>query len=344
MGQEAQTLSPGRTTLLEAVNICLAVIGEAPVNTLEAQQVGEAAQAERTLLEYHKEGQVRGWSWNREAGVPFYRDPDSGELTVPANIAQWAPNRVEWNGRFQLRGARVYDLLTRSYAIDEATIYADIVTLLSWDESPEAYNRWATVRAARIFSNRAVGSTTTYQLTQADEDQAWADLLRIDTAQSQPNSLTGDASWATFRPAMGMRYRRNGAWGAGDLGAIGGRGGGSGGGSTAGSGVALPQALGTDASPSFVGLALSGQAGNAGSLALFGAGGAIEPLPLGTGLSIVDDALTAAGGSGVLTETAQRITANYTLTASCNALSVGPVEIAAGVSVTIPEEAVWLVM
>jgi hypothetical protein len=80
------------------------------------------------------------------------------------------------------------------------------------------------------------------------------------------------------------------------LGAIGGRGGGSG--STAGPGVTLPQALGTDASPSFVGLTLSGQAGNAGSLALFGAGGAIGALPLGTGLSIVNGALTAAGGSG----------------------------------------------
>jgi hypothetical protein len=208
MGQAAQQLSPGRTTLLEAVNICLATIGEAPVNSLETQQVGEAAEAERALLEFHKEGQAQGWSWNRETEVPFHRDSDTGELTVPANIVQWAPSRVEWNGRFQLRGARVYDLQTRSYAITEATIYANVVTLLSWDESPEVYNRWATIRAARVFGNRAVGNTTTYQLTQADQDEAWANLLRIDTAQSQPNALTGGDSWATFRPRLGVGGRR----------------------------------------------------------------------------------------------------------------------------------------
>ena len=303
MGQAAQQLSPGRTTLLDAVNIALATIGEQPVNSLETQQVGEAAQAERTLLEFHKEGQVQGWSWNREADVPFHRDPDTGELTVPANIAQWAPSRIEWNGRFQLRGAKVYDLAARSYAIDEATIYANIVTLLSWDESPEVFNRWVTIRAARVFGNRAVGNTTTYQLTQADQDEAWANLLRIDTAQSQPNSLTGGDTWATYRPALGLRGRRGSGLGMGDgaLGFGGGRpgaGGSTGGGTGTGTGAVLPQPLGTDASPSFVGLTLSGQAGNAGSLALFGTGGAVAPLPLGSGLSIVNGMLTATGGSG----------------------------------------------
>jgi hypothetical protein len=296
MGQAAQQLSPGRTTLLEAVNICLATIGEAPVNSLESQQVGEAADAERALLEFHKEGQAQGWSWNRETEVPFHRDSDTGGLTVPANIVQWAPSRVEWNGRFQLRGARVYDSQARSYAIGEATIYANVVTLLSWDESPEVYNRWATIRAARVFSNRAVGNTTTYQLTQADQDEAWANLLRTDTAQSQPNALTGGDSWATFRPRLGVGGRRGSGLGDGALGFGGSRGASSGG--APGASVTLPQALGTDASPSFVGLTLSGQAGSAGNLALFGTGGAVIPLPLGSGLSIVNGMLTAAGGSG----------------------------------------------
>jgi hypothetical protein len=45
-----------------------------------------------------------------------------------------------------------------------------------------------------------------------------------------------------------------------------------------------------------------------------------------------------------LAETAQQITVDYTLSDGHNAMSVGPVEIAAGVSVTIPAGAVWLVM
>jgi hypothetical protein len=66
-------------------------------------------------------------------------------------------------------------------------------------------------------------------------------------------------------------------------------------------GVGLPQPLGVTASPTFVGLSLSGRSGNVNSLAIFGASGAINALPLGSGLAIIDGALTATGtgpGSG----------------------------------------------
>lgn len=216
MSAANQGMTPGRTTLLEAVNICLATIGEAPVNSLDAQQVGEAVQAERTLLEFHKEGQTQGWSWNRETAVPFYRAA-TGEILLPANVVKWAPSRLEWNNRFQARGARVYDTQEHGYSLPDEipVVEADIVSLLPWDDSPEVFNRWVTIRAARVFSNRSVGSTTTFQLTAADEDRAWQALLRIDSETSQPNAITGDAAWATFKPAMGMGRRR---WGSGGLG------------------------------------------------------------------------------------------------------------------------------
>jgi hypothetical protein len=63
-----------------------------------------------------------------------------------------------------------------------------------------------------VFANRAVGDTTTFRLTQTDEDRAWADLLRVDTAQSQPNAVTGEAAFSTFRPWMGLGRRRATNW------------------------------------------------------------------------------------------------------------------------------------
>lgn len=209
-----ESATPGRTTLLEGVNICLAVIGEAPVNSLDGQQVGEASQAERTLLEFHKAGQTQGWSWNREADVVFVRDSSTNEFLIPSNVVQWAPSRLEWNGRFVARGGRVFDNQERSFAIsiDIPSIQANIVSLLPWNQSPEVYNRWVTIRAARVFANRAVGNTTTYQLTQQDEDRAWADLLRTDTTQSQPNAITGNAAFTTFSPWMGLGRRRATGW------------------------------------------------------------------------------------------------------------------------------------
>jgi hypothetical protein len=214
MGLANESVTPGRTTLLEAVNTCLSTIGEAPVNTLDGQQVGEVSQAERTLLEHHKAGQAQGWSWNRERGVVFVRDSSTDEFLIPDNVVQWAPSRLEWNGRFVARGGRVYDNQERSFAIpiDVPSIEADIVSLLPWSQCAEVFNRWVTIRAARVFANRAVGDTTTFRLTQADEDRAWADLLRVDTAQSQPNAVTGEAAFSTFRPWMGLGRRRATNW------------------------------------------------------------------------------------------------------------------------------------
>lgn len=71
MGFANQSKTPTKTTLLEAVNICLQNIGEQPVNTLENQQLVEAMMAESTILEFHKEGQIRGWSWNQDELYPF---------------------------------------------------------------------------------------------------------------------------------------------------------------------------------------------------------------------------------------------------------------------------------
>ena len=47
------------------------------------------------------------------------------------------------------------------------------------------------------------------------------------------------------------------------------------------------------------------------------------------------------GASGVILESKQVISQNYTLTTGSNGISQGPVEIASGYTVTIPAGAVW---
>jgi hypothetical protein len=213
MGLENQGVTPGRTTLLEAVNICLAAIGEQPVNTLENQQVLEARTAERTILEFHKDGQTRGWSWNREKAYPFTRNA-GGEIVVPANIAEWQPDQFEHQHRYQLRGQRVYDREGHSYQIPAAEIKADVVWLLPWDDCPEAYNRWTLIRAGRVFCARFVGEVNGVQFAAVDEDAAFTELQRVETQQARPNVLTGAARFPTFRPrdGMGSRLIGGGSW------------------------------------------------------------------------------------------------------------------------------------
>lgn len=208
MDTSEQAQIPGRTTLLEAVNTLLSNIGEAPVDTLEDEQIAEAQTAKRSVLEIHKEAQTRGWGWNTEHGVPYQIQQDR-TLTVPGNLVRWALHPQAYNRRFVLRGQKVYDRETRSYQLgtDVSQVVADVVVLLPWDECPEPFNRYVTIRAARVFSGRLVTDDTLFRFTAMDEQMALAELERMEAENEQPNILwdgPGMDPISTYNPGHGL--------------------------------------------------------------------------------------------------------------------------------------------
>nr|BAR33453.1 tail tubular protein A [uncultured Mediterranean phage uvMED] len=210
MGLKQQEKAQGRTTLLDAVNVCLENIGEQPVDNLDNEQIQDARIAERTILEIHKEGQTKGWSWNTEYAYPFQRNATTSEIEVPGNVVQFSVNRYQYNGRYQLRGTKVYDLIERSFLFPttKTEIKADVIWLLAWDSVPEAYNRWVTIRAARIFSDRTLGSEALFKYTAKDEADAQAQLERVELEQENPNMLSGPYAFPTYQPNSGLMNRR----------------------------------------------------------------------------------------------------------------------------------------
>lgn len=211
-----QGQTQGRTTLLEAVNVLMENIGEQPVDSLNDQQVQDARTAERTLLELHKEGQIKGWSWNTEYAYPFERDASTHEIVVPDAVVRFAPDPYHYAGRFQLRGKKVYDTWERTTKLKEEVpeVCADVIWLLGWDDVPEAFNRWTTIRAARVFGARVLGDDGVVKYTQYDEMQAQAVLERMEQEQVQANILTGGQGYRpfpTYQPAAGLATRRIGA-------------------------------------------------------------------------------------------------------------------------------------
>ena len=213
MGTANQAVTPGRTTLLDAVNVLLESIGEQPVNTLGNQQIMDARIAERTLLEFHKDGQVKGWSWNSEFDYQFNRDSTTKQIKVPESVVRFSMDPYDYAGRFQLRGQVVYDRENRTTLLgdDIPHLHADVIFLLPWDETPEAYNRWVTIRSARVFSNRVLGSDALYKYTAEDEQAAKATLERMESQVEQANMLTDGRNYnpfPTFAPASGLATRR----------------------------------------------------------------------------------------------------------------------------------------
>ena len=62
--------------------------------------------------------------------------------------------------------------------------------------------------------------------------------------------------------------------------------------------------------------------------------------------SIVEIGAGGSSGSsqGVILESQQTISSNYTLTSSYNGVSAGPVEVANGVTVEVPQNATWAII
>lgn len=215
MGLQNQGVTPTRTTLLEAVNVCLEAIGEMPVNTLDGSQVDEARVAERVLMELHKEGQTRGWEWNTEYSYPFEKDKATGEIVVPANVVRWRPNLSAYARDYQLRGQRVYDRVNRSYKLPETVteIEADVVWLLPWDQVPEPFNRYVLARGTRVVAARVLGDDSTVRFTLMDEQVAMNELMRMEAENEEYNILTsgpGLRPFPTYQPGWGLAPRIGG--------------------------------------------------------------------------------------------------------------------------------------
>ena len=213
MGIANQSVTPGRTTLLNAVNILLENIGEQPINSLETEQIMDARVAERTLLEFHKEGQSKGWHWNTEFNFPFTKDGATNEIKIPANVIEFALDPYLHAGRYVQRGEKLYDTEKRTTQIESTVteVKADVIFALSWDEAPEPFNRWVTIRSARVFADRILGSEALFKYTLRDEQDALALLERTEQQIDQPNILTGGRNYIpfqTFDPAYGLATRR----------------------------------------------------------------------------------------------------------------------------------------
>ena len=213
MGFEQQAATPRRSTLLDAVNTCLSAIGEAPVNTIDDPEVIDAKQALAVVLEIHHSGQFKGWSFNRENARTFLVDTTTGGITLPENIVRWTPDRYQWAHRFQLRGVRVWDTQNTTYTLapEIESLTADTVSLLPWDEVPEAYNRWATIRGARVFAGRVLGSVDAVRFAGLDEATALNELQILEGEHNRPNILTGGpgmAPFPTYSAGRGVLARR----------------------------------------------------------------------------------------------------------------------------------------
>ena len=192
------------TTELEAINIMLAAIGEAPINKLTDTLPVDARLAQSTLTEVNKEVQSEGWSFNTEIDVTLTRD-GSNHVAISTDTLRIDPNIHQHPTIDAIqRGLKLYDRLNNKYEFDEDLI-CTVVYFRTFDEIPEPARYYITIKAARVFVDRLVGDQGLRTYTEQDETRARAILMETDLANGDHNLLRGDPSltsvFDTYSPA-----------------------------------------------------------------------------------------------------------------------------------------------
>ena len=191
------------TTELECINIMLAAIGEAPVNSLTGTVPVDVRMAQSTLTEVNKQVQSEGWSFNTEIDVTLTRD-GSNNIPLGTDVLRVDAQTHDHPSIDPIqRGLKLYDRKNNTFVFDE-DIRCTVVYLRSFDELPEQARSYMTIKAARVFVDRLISDQSLRTYTQEDEIRARSVLMETDLSNADHNMLVGDPSISdaisTFSP------------------------------------------------------------------------------------------------------------------------------------------------
>lgn len=178
------------STELDAVNTMLSAIGEAPVNTLSGQLPADVAVAMNTLREAIREVQLDGWHFNTEDDYPLLPNQDA-EIILPLGVVRVSLQDPDQRDVI-VRGKRLYDRTNHTFKFSE-TIRATVSMILAFDELPEAFRWYSTVRAARKFQDRTVGADSLHMFHANDEAEARITAVREDMEIGRHSLVKGQA-------------------------------------------------------------------------------------------------------------------------------------------------------
>ena len=177
-------------TELDAINTMLATIGEAPINSLLGALPADVAIAMNALRETTQEIQLEGWHFNTEADYPLVPDAD-GRIRLPSTIARVWKEDPDSQDIIQ-RGPFLYDRENHTFRFEDE-VRANVLLILPFDTLPAAFRWYVTIRAAKRFQDRTVGSGTLHDFTEQDMFQARVIAEREDMKLARPSMAKGDA-------------------------------------------------------------------------------------------------------------------------------------------------------
>jgi hypothetical protein len=174
------------TNELDALNILLYTIGEAPVTSADESGLSDVAIAKHILAEESRRVQAKGFDFNTDLDYALALDINS-KCPIPVNALRI--DNVDGKMLVQ-RGGFFWDRKGNTYVLSQA-VRADIVRYLPFTDLPESARYYITLKAARVFQRRLLGDDATEVFTEKDESESRADMEDAQMSSRDTNMLNG---------------------------------------------------------------------------------------------------------------------------------------------------------
>lgn len=172
---------------LEAVNEILSSIGSSPVDTLDESLDVDVINAKRLLEATSREIQSRGWYFNTEDSVTLQPDTDSDRVPCPENYL------VFYSDGYQLvrQSGYFFDIASRTSEFPNG-LTVTLIRYLQFDELPEVFRKYITVRTARLFQMRFLGAQEIDVSLQFAESEAYSAIIDFELKTGNYNVYNDD--------------------------------------------------------------------------------------------------------------------------------------------------------
>lgn len=155
-------------TELEAVNLMLRNIGQVPVTSISDSPRKDSNIALQVLREYSSELQTDGYDFN--TFEKFEVTPSSTKTISFGPSVIRVRNYYPYQ-RLTLKGRFLWDVDNQTSLFDGPQT-VNIIQEVSFEDLPRVFQRYVTIRAARVFANRVVGAGEINSYTSEDETRA----------------------------------------------------------------------------------------------------------------------------------------------------------------------------
>ena len=180
------------TTELQAVNIMLSHIGEAPVNAITGTTSVDVSTAKNLLDETNMSIQTLGWHFNTHYNYKTLSLDSNGRVPLPANCVKADATYKYLN--YTMRNGYLYNMETHTDIFTSAPSLVDLVLVQQFSDLPEYARQYIVAKASRRFASRFVGDKEIIGLIASDENEALMAFHQADSQAADVNILQGDAN------------------------------------------------------------------------------------------------------------------------------------------------------